>query len=91
MSASCMPPHALPWPVRSPPCDPAGLSELFIFTDGSAYPQLARMRLPGSAGLLSALGAAGLGTIFWVRCFMASSVQVGLSSTIPWATVTRWS
>ena len=42
---------------------------------------LARMRLPGSAGLLSGLGAAGLGTTFWALCFMALPVLVMLFST----------
>ena len=52
---------------------------------------LARMRLPGSAGLLSVLGVAGLRTIFSARCFMAWPVQVMLFSTILLVTVTRWS
>ena len=74
-----------------PPCALAGLSELFIYTDGSASPPLARMRLPGSAGLLSVLGVAGPGATFSVRCFMAWPAQVMLSSTILLVTVTRWS
>ena len=53
--------------------------------------QLARIRLPGSAGLLSVLGAAGPGTTSSVRCFMAWPVRVMLSSSILWATITRWS
>ena len=43
---------------------------------------LARMRLPGSAGLLSVLGVAGLGTTFSARCFMAWTARVMLFSMI---------
>ena len=48
------------------------------------------MRLPGSAGLLSLLGAAGPGTTFWALCFMVLPDLVILFSTTLWVTVTRW-
>ena len=47
------------------------------------------MRLPGSAGLLSVLGVAGLGTTFSARCFIAWLARVMLFSMILLVTVTR--
>ena len=73
------------------PNAPAGLCELLIFTDGfAAPPACPGMRLPGSAGLLSVLGAAGQGTTFWALCFMVLPALVMLFSATLWVTVTRW-
>ena len=89
MSVSSMPLRAMPSRAARRMLLPACASCSSLRRVLPALPPV-RMRLPGSAGLLSVLGIAGPVTTFWALYFMALPVLVMLFSTTLLVIITRW-